>query len=969
MEVPLSLLDKNISKAIFILLPGEIEQASLLSFIHQIKAPGNPSTFGYCVSLIYKELKGLASWLTEAAFISLLKRLGFYSAYLNYGHEALLELFKHPIVLASIISGKRLLLSEPQSTFTPSFQPRDGSTALRFHLSVTQRAYTCLEEFILMIQEHPMNVRFIFFCKSRPYIRAFHSLALLESATAIWHLSILPSQCLSAFYQTTSSVAFTFPYTAFSTRSFSSLLQACTSHGRLTSNYSVKSSLEARIAKLISIFRSKLKRLSHNHAFLKDKKLQHLLHSFSFDSHSRIFLDETDTPRHAPLPLSLHKITLYLMLHCKSIGAFSILGKHNVRTFHSHLFRFISQPMNGFLTLRELTSGLSSKEFLIPATTVSRIEEEVRQHLLAYFIVYLMDFVILPAIYQSFSAVPMHTELSSRIEKANSMIPALLSRSLWTSYKNYLVDSTARLEIAATYEIVCSLTNLHSMPITTENPVESTFWKHVSPGRLSFIYKPSGKVRPLCNFSFCSQQHRTSLNSFLRSALHVIAFELERPRNRYLQAHLAKNLHAMTVDYATWLSVTYAENPEAQVYMIATDMVTAFESVSVPRLLYYISQYIIIADTYIILTYKEMVPGKAPRLRATALSCQSNGCVSADSISRYLLCKESSRKHPTSTLYPMYARVYRREDIIMMLELHLLNPLVIHERSVYRLTSGIPQGSVVSTVLFNCYSSLLHVQLLNTGIVSSRLFFYRTFVDDWLLLTTSTAFLDIYVEYLNAMHDHGARFRLNCFVKPNKNSAFSLTATLDCVKEPVPKKSLYTTNPDHSTCTGNIPRYCGYIFLENIAMVDVLRWTSSVRANSLSYPVTFGSRTSVIPRLKSIFKKRIRDIRYFIERSTQALDSEASIETIFNSHLKVGSSILYLYIYAAVSCILCYTRNMKPSESLCDLLRSALCSLKAVVWAHSVSRAIFIHVSRRLVLQVYGHNHRIRGFLLGIINR
>lgn len=972
MDVSLSLLDKKVNRAIFISLQSEAEQAFLLSQIHQLKAPGQASTFNYCASLIYKSLKGLSSWLTETAFATLLNRLGFYSLYLNYGLNVLLELFKHPIVLISSVPGRRLLLSEPHTALVlpPPSCPLNKPMVPLSRSPTIQYASNCLEEFISMIQEHPMNVRFIFFCRTRPYIRAFHSLALLGSATAIWHLSILPSQCLSAFYQSTSSATFKFPYTAFSTRSFSSLLQLCTSHGRLTSSHSINPGIEARVAKLISIFRSKLKRMSHNLTFLKDKKLQSLLQSFGFDTHSRVFLDEAGASRHAPLPLSVHKITLYIMLYCKSIGAFAIFGKRNVRTFHGHLFRFISQPMNGFITLREITSGLSTKEFLLPASTVSKIEGEVRQHLLAYFIVYLMDFVILPAIYQSFSAVPVHTELSTRIEKANSMVPVLLSRSLWHKYKNYLISSNARIEIAATYEFVSSVTNLGSDFVKTESPVDAMFWKHVSPGRLSFIYKPNGKVRPLCNFSFCSQHHRLSLNSFLRCTLQVIAFELGRPRNRYLQAHLAKNLQHVATDYAAWLDTVYTETPEAQVYMVATDMITAFESVSVPRLLHYISNYIVTEDAYAILTYREIAPGKIPKLRTAAVSCQCSGYVSIDSISRQLLCKESSSKQSMSIICPMYAKIYKREEIIKMLELHLLNPLVIHEGGVYRLASGIAQGSVVSTVLFNCYSALLHVQLLNTGIFSSRLFFYKTFVDDWLLLTTSTEFLDTYIEYLNAMRDHGAYFRLNCFVKSSRSSEFSHISTIDCSKEPVLKKSLYTLNLNQDIHSADVPRYCGYMFLGNIAMVDVLKWLSPIRANGgLSYPTTFGSRTSVMLRLRSVFKKRILDFRCFIERSTRSPNAQESITEILNPNIRVDSSISYLYIYTVISCILCYTRSIKCSESLCILLRSAFCSLKAAVWTYPTVRAMFIHISKRLVLQIYGHNPRIRGLLLGIINK
>ncbi|KAE8303670.1 Telomerase reverse transcriptase [Giardia duodenalis] len=960
MDFPLSLLDANVSKAIFILLQGEPEQASLWSLILQLRTPGQGSSFASCASLIYKDLKGLSSWITEAAFIPFLRRLGFCSLYLSYGHDVLLELFKYPIVLTSTVSGKRVLLSEPQMplAFPPCLHDKSVSSMVR--ASTVQYASNCLEEFISMIQEHPMNVRFIFFCKTRPYIRAFHSLALLGSATAIWHLSLLPSQCLTAFYQANPLVTFKFPYNAFSTRSFSSLLQLCTSRGRLMPNNAINSNAKARITRLISIFRSKMKRLSHNLTFLKDKKPQSLLQSFGFDTHFRVFLDETGTLRHAPLPLSVHKITLYLMLYCKSISAFSILGKRNARTFHSHLFRFISQPMNGFMTLQELTSSISTKEFLLPATTVSKAEGEVRHHLLAYFVVYLMDFVILPALYQSFSAVSMHTELSNRIETANSMVPALLSRSLWVSYKNYLIKSSARLEIAATYEFVCSLSNLHSIPLTNEDAVNRIFWKQVSPGRLSFVYKSNGRVRPLCNFSFCSRRHRVSLNSFLRSALQVIIFELERPRNRYLQAHLAKNLGHIAVDYAAWLDATYTENPEAQIYMVTTDMITAFESVSVPRLLYYISHYIVTGNAYVVLTYKEIAPSKMPKIRTVALPCQHNGCVSMDSISRYLLCKETPKKQPNSMLCPMHARIYKREDIIKMLELHLLNPLVIHEGGVYRLTSGIPQGSVVSTVLFNCYSSLLHVQLLNTGIVSSRLFFYRTFVDDWLLLTTSIALLDAYIEYLNIMRDHGAYFRLSCFTKPHKNSPFAPIATLDCSREPIPKKSLYTPNLNQDMYKLDVPRYCGYIFLENVAIIDVLKWFSSTRTNgSPSYPMIFGSGISVMQRLRLVFKKRIRDLRCFIERSIQAPDPR----------IKVDGSILYAYIRAVTFCILCYTRNIRYSESLRTLLRSTFCSLKATVWRHSTSRAIFIHVSKRIILHVYGHNPRIRGLLLGMLSR
>ncbi|EFO63565.1 Telomerase catalytic subunit [Giardia lamblia P15] len=970
MDVPLSLLDANINKAIFVLLQGELEQASLWSLILQLRTPGQVSNFIYYASLIYKDLKGLSSWLTEAVFASFLKNLGFFSLYLKYGHNVLLELFKYPIVLSSNISGKRILLSEPQTPLTSQPYFRDKSISFTPRISPVQYVSNCLEEFISIIQEHPMNVRFIFFCKTRPYIRAFHSLALLGSATATWHLSILPSQCLSAFYQTMSSVTFKFPYTAFSTRSFSSLLQLCTSYSRLMPNNISNSNFKVRIAKLISVFRSKMKRLSHNLTFLKDKKLQSLLQSFDFDTHSRVFLDETGAPRRAPLPLSVHKITLYLILYCKSIGAFSILGKRNVRIFHSHLFHFVSQPMNGFMTLRELTSSISTKEFLIPATTISKVEGKVRQHLLAYFVVYLMDFVILPALYQSFSAVSMHTELSSRIEMANSMVPALLSRSLWANYKNYLIGSSARLEIAATYEFVCSLSNIHSISLTSEDPVDRTFWKQVSPGRLSFVYKSNGRVRPLCNFSFCSRQHRVSLNSFLRSALQVIVFELERPRNKYLQAHLAKNLSHVATDYAAWLHATYTENPEAQIYMVTTDMITAFESVSVPRLLYYISHYIVSENTYVVLTYKEIAPGKMPKIRTVALSCQCNGCVSMDSISRYLLCKETFKKQPNSVLYPMHARIYRREDIIKMLELHLLNPLVIHEGGVYRLTSGIPQGSVISTVLFNCYSSLLHVQLLNTGIVSSRLFFYRTFVDDWLLLTTSIAFLDAYIKYLNTMRDHGAYFRLACFTKPHRNSPFGPTATIDCSREPVPKKSLYTSNFNQDTSKLNIPRYCGYIFLDNVAIVDVLKWFSLARVNgSLSYPMIFGSGVSVMQRLRSIFKKRIRDLRYFIERTAQSSDAHTPMKALFAPHISADGSILYLYIRAVTSCILCYPRNIRYSESLRILLRSTFCSLKAAVWTHPTSRAMFIHISKRIILHVYGHNPRIRGLLLGMLNK
>ena len=157
-----------------------------------------------------------------------------------------------------------------------------------------------------------------------------------------------------------------------------------------------------------------------------------------------------------------------------------------------------------------------------------------------------------------------------------------------------------------------------------------------------------------------------------------------------------------------------------------------------------------------------------------------------------------------------------KDDLMQLLREHVARNLVKIGKRYYRQKTGIPQGSVLSTLLCNFFYSELERDVLDFALAENCLLL--RLLDDFLLITTDQTCAERFVRVMHRGHaDYGV-------VVQSAKSLANFEATTDDGGR-VPR----------STCEGKFP-YCG-IFIDTRTLEISKKTEQSAKGGKYAWPV------------------------------------------------------------------------------------------------------------------------------------
>ena len=339
---------------------------------------------------------------------------------------------------------------------------------------------------------------------------------------------------------------------------------------------------------------------------------------------------------------------------------------------------------------------------------------------------------------------------------------------------------------------------------------------------LRFLPKAS-TVRSILNLSQRphpgSVKKKTSINSQLKDLLHVLRYELfEDP------TLIGSSVFGMQDIFNKWKAFVQHRRSSSDsrwLNCVKVDIKTCFDIVD-PHLVFRIISDIINKRTsrYVIRSYVAITDagGKPKRTFHTEVTTENE--FDANFLLAMTLGSELSRKniHDAILVDLVRFRFCEREDLIKTLKAHLFGNIVKFDGAYYCQTRGISQGSVVSTMLNNCYFGHLEKHRLPAP-QSDELLMRHT--DDFLFVTPyldrANAFLDELVPGIPEYNCHVNEEKTLCNFNHGSTNTVHHTAPFPwcgllidpCSLEIRPDYSRYLGRPTTDSITTELSRCPG----------------------------------------------------------------------------------------------------------------------------------------------------------------
>ncbi|TNJ30707.1 Telomerase reverse transcriptase [Giardia muris] len=869
----------------------------------QQRSPSHTSQFQAEVPQLMNGARGgVLKWVTYEYACLLLREQGFEEVYQKYGLVLLRELFKHDLILRTTrLTMGRVSLSVHLTLSSQSRQSTSRTSNIQTTLNLSQIITKC--------QACAMQTLIRPTC-CQAYVRKSKRLAeTLGSIIAIKRLSILPSQLLTITEDTEKYTIGELPSGMALTRyAFSPVIMAVRTENEtidtilinqtnVSNTHPLNAHQVARLRHVVTRFQGQLRKIQKRYSAIGTR--------IEILGVQKLRGDELE-------PISIHTLCEVLIHMLLKLGVARLLGMKNIRLFHGNLYRALILPFRAPYPLTSLMSGLSIHTFISPITRLDKSESLLRQHLLGYFLTFLMDMYVLPFIWNRLVFLPLNERPSSRVGTTNTPHGTFFLRETWLKCQERLLQVSDQDVMPATLEYVCPLETLERQRMKDdlmEDGIQYAFWTLTSPGSIYFIRKASGRFRPITNFSFAVQGRPKTVNKFLSYMAPIIASEIFNPKKRFLRGGLAMSLATTSTEVRAWSMRMEAEHgTDTSLYAVVSDVQTAFESVDVPLLLRFLHEYIITECSYKVVCYREQGdPGRVTRYQYMALPATLNDITMLDAFihgflrRRYNIGEDllslwsnlidlnslQSTESRVQCIVPISFITLTREQVLCTLSLHLKYPFVTHRGKVYRLATGLAQGSVVSTLLFQCYTSLVLKLSLRLRLNSERFTIQRRFVDDWLMLTASRADLFTYLECLQQLEAIGLRFKTACYELTTTGDLKGLleyTCLEGDEREPRLKRS--TTSSTH-------PSWCGLILLNGFMFPDANRWYE-VNTIGLPIPKTLtGQRQALLEKIRVLMDRRIAAFRRFI---SQPLNQYLIDQTVVTQYVTQLLFTLYVHL-------------------------------------------------------------------------
>ncbi|CAG5119103.1 unnamed protein product, partial [Candidula unifasciata] len=406
-----------------------------------------------------------------------------------------------------------------------------------------------------------------------------------------------------------------------------------------------------------------------------------------------------------------HSVYLFLRTVSKHVIPLKALGsKHNFRCFLRHVKKMLSVQMHGQISLDHMVDGIKTKSI----AWLQSNSQNQKASLLKKLIDFLITRFICPLI-QSFFYVSGSTSCKNKL--------FFYRKKTWH-----------RLRQSASSQFI----NSCKLRKVSESWVQAKLKEEKCLGVCSvrFLVK-SSSLRPIVNLSRVTN-NRASVNNHLKALLHVLTFEREQTPEVFGATVL--NVEEIHAKWRLFVSECKKYNVQ-ELYFVKVDIEKCFDTIN-PCLLYSIISRIIKRSFYRIYKFRKHV-----RLNGQIKSVYFESCKYASEI----YCNKKKKIESCGSY------VVTREVLLKKLCALLFCFVAKVGSQHYVQTLGIPQGSLLSSILCGAYYGHMDQVFLN-GVRGEDDFLVRL-VDDILFVTPCKRHAD---NLLRTMLDGIPEFNCRC---------------------------------------------------------------------------------------------------------------------------------------------------------------------------------------------------------------
>ncbi|KAJ5032244.1 uncharacterized protein L3040_008853 [Drepanopeziza brunnea f. sp. 'multigermtubi'] len=422
---------------------------------------------------------------------------------------------------------------------------------------------------------------------------------------------------------------------------------------------------------------------------------------------------------------------------------------HNERLFYKNIDRFIELRRFETLSLHEVTQGLkiANIAWLAPPTATGKAslsDTSKRWELLREFIYYVFDSILIPLVRSNFhvteSNIHRYRLFYFRHDVWRSLTEPALASLKATMFEEVKLDKAQEI--------------LNS---------RSLGFSHVR-----LLPKEAG-VRPIMNLRRRALKTSSktvlgmSINSVLAPAYNVLTYEKNSN-----PALLGSTLFSVGDLYTRLKAFKSTLPPQTPLYFAKLDVTAAFDTIPQRAILDLLSMLPSEAS-YRISKHCELKPGESHLTDHTAKPTKKWVSLAYapddfDTFAEHLAHEDGLAQGKKNAVFVESVVGYFRdkEEILELLKEHVLRNMVKIGKKFYRQKEGIPQGSVVSSLLCNYFYADLeatHLGFLNSGSGGSGSHsLLLRLIDDFLLITSNRAHAKRFLEVMHAgVPDYGVK--------------------------------------------------------------------------------------------------------------------------------------------------------------------------------------------------------------------
>ncbi|KAK6090414.1 hypothetical protein P3W45_000511 [Vairimorpha bombi] len=236
----------------------------------------------------------------------------------------------------------------------------------------------------------------------------------------------------------------------------------------------------------------------------------------------------------------------------------------------------------------------------------------------------------------------------------------------------------------------------------------------------------------------------TNLN--IRGGLNISNFNLQG-EYRILKYEKRKKLNNSVLGYEDMLNKLYPMINRSNLYILKMDVKKCFDNIKHKYLERMIDKFYS-NDNYIVKIFNEYVTKKeVPQILKRRL---------VNVHTEYKKYSEYFTKYQGKLISDdSYINEYKKDHMVSKIREVLLNNKIVHKNKVYKQIEGIPQGSILSTLVCSMYYSQMDEKYFNKVIKEGIVIRY---VDDFLVLSTNKKEIKDFIKMSDRLEKQGVSF-------------------------------------------------------------------------------------------------------------------------------------------------------------------------------------------------------------------